>query len=136
MIDVTLPIPPSMNRIWRAGISTNKVTKAVFATVSRSAEYRNWIDLAGRELLSLRQAKVTGWYVLHLELPAKMLGDSGNREKALSDLFVSHNLIDDDAKAWKIIIERSHDIAPKRCRVRISQDKNASHWPTLQHRIT
>ena len=112
MIDITLPIPPSTNRIWRA-FKTRMI---------KSAEYRSWIEQAGKELTANLpvQPQVNCHYVLELQLPARMVGDIGNREKALSDLFVSHGVISDDKLAWKITTIRDAQVAPKRCRVLIS----------------
>jgi hypothetical protein len=86
----------------------------------RSDGYKAWIKAAGWELVAQRPRKVKGRYELTIVLPAKMIGDIGNREKAVSDLLVTHEVVEDDKLAWRITIMRAEEIEAV-CLVAVSE---------------
>lgn len=90
MIKILLPFPPSVNRLWRA-------TKG--GKVYRSPQYVAWRKLAMWQLVGqVKGKKVTSAYKLTILAvrPDKRRRDLGNLEKAVSDILVSQNIIEDD----------------------------------------
>ena len=90
MIKIVLPFPPSVNRLWRA-------TKG--GKVYRSPQYVAWRKLAMWQLAGqVKGKKVTSAYKLTILAvrPDKRRRDLGNLEKAVSDILVSQNIIEDD----------------------------------------
>ena len=88
MIDVKIPLPPSVNDLYanrRNGRGRIKTRR-----------YKQWINAAGWELLYQRARPIYGRYHMVVFLP-HMRGDPDNRLKALCDLFVAHDLIIDDS---------------------------------------
>lgn len=93
---ITLPIPPSTNNLFFNRYRGRTKTDA----------YKAWITQAGCELNLQRVQPVPGYVEVEIRLPQKMRGDIDNRAKAILDLFVSHKLIEDDAKVARLVIER------------------------------
>jgi len=90
VIKIVLPFPPSVNRLWRA-------TKG--GKVYRSPQYVAWRKLAMWQLVGqVKGKKVTSAYKLTILAvrPDKRRRDLGNLEKAVSDILVSQNIIEDD----------------------------------------
>ena len=90
-IVLVLPFPPSVNRLWRA-------TKG--GKVYRSAKYVEWRRLAMWQLAGQAKGqKIIGAYKLTILAvrPDKRRRDLGNLEKAVSDILVSQNIIEDDS---------------------------------------
>ena len=90
MIKIVLSFPPSVNRLWRA-------TKG--GKVYRSPQYVAWRKLAMWQLVGqVKGKKVTNAYKLTILAvrPDKRKRDLGNLEKAVSDILVSQNIIEDD----------------------------------------
>lgn len=96
-VTLTLPYPPSANRLWRN--SRGRMHK--------STEYSNWLNHAGYVARSQRPGKVSGPYQLWIRAvaPDKRRRDLGNLEKPLSDLLQSLGVIDDDSNARAIHLE-------------------------------
>lgn len=91
MIEITLPYPPSVNRLWRA-----KKGGGVY----RSAEYVSWQKAAAWELaVQVKSRSIRGRYRLTIEAvaPDKRRRDLANLEKALSDALVAAHVIEDDS---------------------------------------
>lgn len=91
MVELNLPLPPSVNRIWRrAGTRIHK-----------SDEYRAWLKEAGWLAKAQRPGRISGPYKLTALAvrPDKRRRDLGNLEKPLSDLLVEIGVIDDDRYA-------------------------------------
>lgn len=85
-----LPMPPSVNGLWANGKHGKRY---------RTQRYDSWIYEAGAEIMRQRPAKYVGPVILSYEVqePAGRLKyDLGNREKALTDLLVSHGIIQAD----------------------------------------
>jgi crossover junction endodeoxyribonuclease RusA len=91
-IELRLPFPPSVNELyfnpknWRGRASTS--------------EYLDWQDQAGWELKSQRPRKMTARCVITIHLDDKRRGDAANREKAVTDLLVTHGVIKNDSKKY------------------------------------
>lgn len=91
VIEITLPYPPSVNRLWRA-----KKGGGVY----RSAEYVSWQKAAAWELaVQVKSRSIRGRYRLTIEAvaPDKRRRDLANLEKALSDALVAAHVIEDDS---------------------------------------
>ncbi len=90
-----LTCPPSVNGLF-ANTKHGRV---------KTKKYRDWIEQAGWELKTQRPDPVYGDYELEIVVP-RTRGDLDNYCKAVSDLLVTHKLIDDDVHARKIILSR------------------------------
>jgi crossover junction endodeoxyribonuclease RusA len=86
---IDLPLPPSVNRLWRSNRGR----------VHRSAPYASWLKEAGRVLLQQRPKRLTGWVRISIAagLPDRRRRDLDNLLKALLDLLVQHQVIETDA---------------------------------------
>jgi Holliday junction resolvase RusA-like endonuclease len=91
-----LSCPPSLNGLFRNIPKRGRV---------KTKKYKAWIKQAGWELVMQRPSAVSGPYDLAIVVP-KTRGDLDNYGKAISDLLVTHKLIDDDVHARKIILSR------------------------------
>lgn len=97
IVSVSLPFPPSVN-----SLTANKAGKGRV----KSERYRIWRNAAGWELKAQRPGRVRGLYDLHLIFQRKAgRHDLGNLEKAVSDLLVEMQIVDDDAFAERIVLE-------------------------------
>lgn len=89
-IRIVLPFPPSVNRLWRT-------TKG--GGVYRSPKYAEWRRLAMWQIAGQAKGKrISGPYKLTILAvrPDKRKRDLGNLEKAISDILVSQNIVEDD----------------------------------------
>lgn len=98
MIILNLPFPVSVNAMYANKLKARK----------KSDRYATWINAAGWELAAQRQKPVHGPYHLHLILFQKdnRRLDPDNFIKAVSDLLVTHKLIDDDSECVSLSVER------------------------------
>jgi crossover junction endodeoxyribonuclease RusA len=101
-LSVTLPFPPSVNRLWR------QVRKSVI----RSPEYESWLNTASwlvREaVLKTGDRKgVSGPYALYVRLcpPDRRARDLDNTLKALSDALKAGGAIEGDHLCQRIDAE-------------------------------
>jgi len=106
MSTFTLPMPPSVNGLWANGKHGRRF---------RTQNYDSWIYEAGAEIMCQRPAKYVGPVILSYEVqePAgKRKFDLGNREKALTDLLVSHQIIqaDDNTIVREIKLKWASDV--------------------------
>jgi Holliday junction resolvase RusA-like endonuclease len=91
MITLVLPFPPSVNRLWRT-------TKG--GGMYRSKQYSEWRTRAMWQISAQARGRhVSGTYKLtiHAVRPDKRKRDLGNLEKAVSDILVSQNIVEDDS---------------------------------------
>lgn len=97
MTVLTIPYPPSTNRLWRAVNGRN----------IKSDEYRKWLTEAGWHVNLQRPVKITGAYTMRLEAqrPDLRRRDLGNLEKPVSDLLVACGVVSDDCDAQRITLE-------------------------------
>jgi Holliday junction resolvase RusA-like endonuclease len=106
MSSFILPMPPSVNGLWANGKHGKRY---------RTQIYDSWIYEAGAEIMRQRPKKHVGPVVLSYEVqePAgKRKYDLGNREKAVTDLLVSHQIIqaDDNTIVREIKLKWAPDI--------------------------
>lgn len=96
MISLTLPFPPSSNRLWRAVNGRNIVSKP----------YRAWKAEAHTAIRKQVWGTLDCGYALTLEAdrPDRRRRDLANLEKAVSDALVSANVITDDCNAEQITL--------------------------------
>ncbi|MEG9529720.1 MAG: RusA family crossover junction endodeoxyribonuclease [Hyphomicrobiales bacterium] len=95
-VTVLLPVPPSVNRIYRHTKERGPV---------RSDAYKSWIDGAGWRLQAQRPGRVPGPYVLLLAVPRTSRMDIDNAAKAISDLLQKHGVVDNDRDAVRVLLE-------------------------------
>jgi Holliday junction resolvase RusA-like endonuclease len=87
---LTLPLPPSVNGLWANGKNLRRF---------RTQNYEDWIHEAGWALKQQRPAKLMGPVSIAYEFEepkTKRKMDLANREKAATDLLVSHAVIEGD----------------------------------------
>ena len=101
-IILDLPVPPSVNRIWRAN-------KAGPKRVSKSREYVSWLKSADALAMSTGQFRgiktIVGPFEAHIIIK-RVRGDLDNRgSKALLDWLQSRNIIADDKYLEKLTME-------------------------------
>lgn len=91
MIELRLPLPPSVNGLYANVPGKGRV---------KSARYRTWLNAAGWCLKEGRPKKVKGEYVLWLwcERPDERKRDLFNLVKAVEDLLVEHGVVEDDSQ--------------------------------------
>lgn len=90
MIEITLPYPPSVNRLWRA-----KKGGGVY----RSAEYVNWKKATAWEIAAqVKTRSIQGKFKILIEAvaPDKRRRDIDNILKAVMDALVAARVIEDD----------------------------------------
>lgn len=89
-VTLTLPLPPSVNGLWANGKNLRRF---------RTQNYEDWINEAGWTLKQQRPAKLKGPVSISYEFEepkTKRKMDLANREKAATDLLVSHGVIEGD----------------------------------------
>ena len=94
-IHLTLPLPPSVNRLWRSGKGR----------MYRSAQYSAWRNEAICSIkLQARGASIDGRYriAVAFQRPDKRHRDLDNLLKALSDALVDAGVLADDCDAEEI----------------------------------
>lgn len=118
-IVLDLPLPPSVNRIWRAN-------KAGPKRVSVSPEYASWKRSA--DALSLATAQFRGLKTIVGTFEARIViqrtrGDLDNRVKGILDYLQSRGVIADDKYCERITVEWGD--APAGARVTIKACEGA-----------
>lgn len=87
---LTLPLPPSVNGLWANGKNLRRF---------RTQNYDDWIHEAGWKLKEQRPGKISGPVSISYEFEepkTRRKMDLANREKAATDLLVSHGVIEGD----------------------------------------
>jgi len=107
-ITIDLPMPPSVNRIWRRG--RNKATGQIVHHIT--AVYRKWKQEASAELLRQRVGRrwhtIMSTFKLQLVINRQKLrknADIDNRTKATLDWAQEVGVIDDDKRCIEILIK-------------------------------
>jgi Holliday junction resolvase RusA-like endonuclease len=85
---LNLPKPPSTNNLF---INTKRGRVI-------SPDYRTWRDVAGWELLRQKPTKLKGPVSVKFEHEDEGRGDGDNKLKAVFDLLVAHQVIEDDTR--------------------------------------
>src|SRR5262245_38103277 len=94
MSTISLPLPPSVNRLWRAGRGR----------IYRSKPYMAWRESAGWELVAQRPVHIPGpvTVVIAAGCPDRRRRDIDNLGKSVLDLLVAHQVIEDDANVMTV----------------------------------
>lgn len=113
-IIIDLPMPPSVNRIWRANRAGPKA-------VSISPEYAAWKRHADGMALSMAQFRglktIVGPFEAKIVL-RRQRGDLDNRSKGVLDWLQSRGVIADDKYCERLVLEWGD--APTGCRVTVT----------------
>lgn len=115
MIELKLPLPPPLSALF---INSKKRGRI------KSPRYRAWEEEAGWALVEQKPKPVAGDYDLwlYVEWPDKRKRDLDNAAiKAVSDLLVSHQLVEDDSRCQALHIYRG--IQGRECTVRVCERK-------------
>lgn len=110
-VNLSIDIPPSVNRVWRS----------VRGKVIKSADYKNWLNMAGWQIQAQRPGKIDGAYTLHVTFPECMRGDLDNRVKAISDILQKQGVIENDSYAFEIHLMRRDSVPDGKCYVYLHQ---------------
>lgn len=92
MIRIALPMPPSVNAMYRNTKDSGSRGR------HKTAEYKAWEQLAGTCVKDSHRQNL-GPYSISIALrrsSASIMSDLANREKAISDLLVQHGVVKDD----------------------------------------
>lgn len=103
MIQISLPVPPSVNQAYRNVPKRGRVkTKA----------YKAWLAQADNVYLAQKRGitPVTGPCELHIRIPTSTRGDASNRIKLCEDYLVSREITGDDKHNRKVTIERDDSV--------------------------
>lgn len=113
-----LPMPPSVNRIWR---------KSNNGTLHKSSEYKAWIHEASLVLMcagTLRgRKKIEGKFTAIVEIRRDWTAiernkfDLDNRTKAIFDFCQTHGFIQNDRDLEEYTVRWTATAAPRGCRV-------------------
>ena len=96
MITLTLPLAPSVNRLWR--IAGKRMIK--------SAEYKAWLDEAGWMVKQQTRQTIDGEYAIHIKAQRQnKRRDLDNILKATNDLLVSMKIVEDDSQCVALAAE-------------------------------
>lgn len=99
MIHLSLPYPVSVNAMYANAPGRGRV---------KTERYKTWLNAAGWALKSARPSKVAGAYTLEITLfqSDKRKRDLDNTVKAISDLLVTHQLVEDDSLCTRLVVQR------------------------------
>lgn len=129
MINITLPFPISANALYRNVKGVGRV---------KTERYRTWLQSAGWDVNQARQKPLKGWYRISLTLYEndKRRRDPDNSFKGVSDLLVTHGLIEDDCFCTGIVITRIRSDV-KKCVVTIApsagiKDERSNHKEVME----
>ena len=111
MISLALSYPPTANNLF---INQGKGR-------AKSPGYRHWLDLAMREIMAQRPAKLSGAYVMTItaQRPDNRRRDVCNLEKPISDVLVKMGVVRDDSDAQRVTLQWSPDAPSKAARVHV-----------------
>ena len=89
MTTLELPLPPSVNRLWRSNRGRVHV----------SSRYKSWRRSAGWELVLQKPERLEGWVRISIAAgaPDRRRRDVDGLAKATLDLLVEHQVIADDS---------------------------------------
>lgn len=111
-IVLDLPLPPSVNSIWRAK------RRGIY----RAEKYLNWLDAADKLVTAARsfpKGKIRGRFSADFKFDERAgAGDLDNRIKGAMDWLVSRDVVSDDVHCRKLTAEWVKSAAaPAGCRV-------------------
>lgn len=93
-MEIRLPFPPSVNDMF----GNNKTGKG--RGRFRSPEYEAWKTEAGHMLNRQRLPRFPQRAIVIIDLDETRQGDCANREKAVTDLLVTHGILGGDSKKY------------------------------------
>lgn len=111
---IDLPLPPSVNALYRNVPGRGRVKTGVYKTWRAAADRYAW-----------RQKPVGGFprferdFEIVIRVPANMQGDVDNRAKATLDVLKDWLIISDDRHAVAVTVRRCMSIAFGECRVTV-----------------
>jgi Holliday junction resolvase RusA-like endonuclease len=126
---VTLPKPPSLNGLFRNTGKRHTVAHARQAPRAKSKAYLSWIAAATVELRAYRLDRVKGPYALSIQLGRRKGSDLDNYAKAISDLLVSMQIVQDDSLCELLVIGWADDLPANRCRIGVERARVATPAP-------
>ena len=108
MIAINLPFPVSLNAIYRNVPGRGRV---------KTERYRTWLQAAGWDIKQQKPERIKGPYQITMlvQRKDKRKRDLSNLIKGVSDLLVTHQIIEDDSLEQRVVMEWSADI--EGCRV-------------------
>ena len=114
MVELSLPFPPSLNRIWRSRRGANGKP-----TYYLDRRYETWKRVCDNIIMATRpRPKVAGHFDITITLhDAKRRGDADNRAKGVLDVLQRAGVIENDSKADHVSIGWGY--APEGCCIRI-----------------
>ena len=96
MIQLTLPLAPSANALWRITGSRMYKTKL----------YKDWLEEAGWMIKQQTKQTIDGEYALHIRAKkTNKRRDLDNILKATSDLLVNLHIVEDDSQCVALAAE-------------------------------
>ena len=96
MIQIELPLAPSVNALWR--ISGKRLY--------RTKQYKDWLEEAGWMVRQQTRKTVDGEYALHIRaVRSNKRRDLDNILKATSDLLVELRIVEDDSQCIALAAE-------------------------------
>lgn len=96
MITLSLPLAPSVNRLWR--IAGKRMIK--------SPQYKAWLEEAGWMIRQQTRDTIDGEYAIHIRAQrVNKRADLDNLLKATSDLLVSMKVVEDDSQCVALAAE-------------------------------
>lgn len=101
-VEIKLPNPPSANALFSSGRRRR----------FKSPAYVAWIQAAGWMLRTQRPGEIKGKYEIEVTIgrgSTRRRSDLDNRMKAISDLLVSHRVIEDDSLAERVTLSWGPD---------------------------
>lgn len=93
-MEIRLPFPPSVNDMF----GNNKTGKG--RGRYRTSEYDAWKTAAGLMLNGQRLSTFPVRALVMIDIDDRRQGDCANREKAVTDLLVSHGILRGDSKKY------------------------------------
>lgn len=90
-----LPQPPSTNMLYRNVPGKGR---------RKTKRYMTWINAAGWSVKEQQPHRVEGWVIVDITVnrPDNRKRDISNTIKAIEDLLVAHELIEDDSKVYEV----------------------------------
>lgn len=112
MIVLNLPEPPSTNRLYGVSKSGHRYRKKAYA---------QWAKQSGWEIVEQKKQheRISGWFIVSIEVSDKSKKDAGNHEKAVGDLLVDLRITNDDRHCRSTQTIKTSAIERGRCIVTI-----------------
>jgi len=112
MFAIDLPLSPSTNNLF----ANRPGQRGRFPT----ARYKTWLQAAGWDVKAAGAIKVSGEIAVTISIPHDYTSDADNRIKAVLDLLVRHELIDDDRYVVDLRVVKDRAVPKKRCWVLVA----------------